>query len=71
VKAAKVSDISPESCVGYSNVVLVCGTNDLRVGAVRDDSDICKVVDVYKSKSCMIKKLSPSSKIFVVPVLPT
>ena len=70
-KAAKVSDINPESCVGYSNIVLVCGTNNLRVNAVRDDSDISKVVDVYRNKLRMIKQLAPASKIFVVPVLPT
>ena len=71
LRTPKVSDINPESCVGYSNIVLVCGTNDLRVNAVRDDSDICKVVDVYRNKLLMIKKLAPASKIFVVPVLPT
>ena len=71
LRTPKVSDISPESCIGYSNVVLVCGTNDLRVEAVRDDADICKVVDIYRSKLYMIKKLAPTSKIFVVPVLPT
>ena len=70
-KAAKVCDISPESCIGYSNVVLVCGTNDLRVGYVKDDSDIRRLVDLYKSKLQEIKQLSPSCKIFVVPVLPT
>jgi alkylated DNA repair dioxygenase AlkB len=71
LKASKVSDISPESCIGYSNVVLVCGTNDLRVGSVRDESDIRKVVDLYRTKLYSIKQLAPSSKIFVVPVLPT
>ena len=39
--------------------------------AVRDDSDISKVVDVYRNKLRMIKQLAPTSKIFVVPVLPT
>ena len=70
-KAAKVSDINPESCIGYSNAVLVCGTNDLRVGYVRDESDIRKIVDVYKFKLQEIKQLCPSCKVFVVPVLPT
>ena len=71
IKAAKVSDICPENCIGYSNVVLVCGTNNLRVGYVNNNSDIRKVVDEYKSKLCSIKQLCPASKIFVVPVLPT
>ena len=38
---------------------------------MKDDSDIRKVVDEYKSKLCIIQQLCPSSKIFVVPVLPT
>ena len=71
LKAAKVRDISPESCIGYSNVVLVCGTNDLRVGYVKNDSDISRIVDTNKSKLQEIIQLSPSCKIFVVPVLPT
>ena len=30
VKAGRIRDIDPSRCVEFSNVVLVCGTNDLR-----------------------------------------
>ena len=71
IKAAKVGDIKPESCIGYSNVVLVCGTNDLRVGYVRDESDIGNIVDLYRTKLNRIRQLAPKCKVFVVPVLPS
>ena len=70
-RAAKIGDICPESCIGYSNVVLVCGTNDLRNGSIRNDSDIRSLVELYRTKIDRIKRLAPTIKIFAVPVLPT
>ena len=70
-KAAKISSINPDLCVGYSNLVLVCGTNNLRNGSIRDESDIPELVELYRVKLARIKQLSPKMKIFIVPVLPT
>ena len=71
VKAARVKDIEPASCIGYSNLVIVCGTNDLREEYVRSDKDIVQLVELLRSKLTLIRQISPSTKVFVCPVLPT
>ena len=71
VRAAKVSDINPHLCTGYSNIFLMCGTNDLRPENVRNESDIHHVVSQLKRKLYEMKKLCPTANIFVMPVLPT
>ena len=49
----------------------MCGTNDLRIGYVRDESDIGNIVDLYRTKLNRIRQLAPKCKVFVVPVLPS
>jgi hypothetical protein len=51
--------------------VLVCGTNNLRNGCIRDNSDIVELVESYQVKLASIKQLAPNIKVFVVPVLPS
>ena len=34
IKAAKVKDIEPKDCIGYSNIFIMSGTNDLRCGYI-------------------------------------
>ena len=70
-KAARIKDIDPASCIGYSNVMIVCGTNDLREKYISSDRDIVQLVDLMRSKLTLIKQISPSTKVFVCPVLPT
>ncbi len=70
-KAARIRDINPASCIGFSHLLIVCGTNDLRTEHVKCDSDIVKLVDLLRSKLTLIRQLSPSTKVTVVPVLPT
>ena len=71
VKAARIKDIDPERCIGFSNVVIVCGTNDLREENIRSDNDIVQLVELLRSKLTLIRQISPSSKVFVCPVLPS
>jgi hypothetical protein len=71
IKAAKVKDIDPQECIGYSNVFIVCGTNNLRCEYIKSESDIHHVVDELKRKIGSIKQLCPSTKVFIVPVMPS
>ena len=71
VKASRVKNIDPHQCIGYSNVFLMCGTNDLRCENVKMESDVHKVVDELRHKLSDIKQLCPKTKIFVVPVMPS
>ena len=71
VKAARVKDIEPKSCVGYSNAFIMCGTNDLRCEHIKKDSDIHTIVDTLKDKLIEIKQLCPDTKLYVIPVMPS
>ena len=71
VKAAKVADVNPQDCVGYSNIFVMCGTNNLRVDYIKCMLDIVTVVDQLKDKLHEIRQICPKSKVFVVPVLPS
>ena len=71
VKAAKVNDINVNDCVGYSNIFLCCGTNNLRCEYVNGISDIHGTVNELRSKLNVIKQVCPKAKVFVSPVLPS
>ena len=73
VKSAKIKDINPADCVAYSNVVLTCGTNDLRVTEVDTDNPevyINNLVVTLKQKCQQISLLS-NANIILMPVLPS
>lgn len=70
-KANTVSAIDPRQCIGYSNAVLVCGTNDLRPENLRGPEAIHQLVDILHMKIQQIKKICPKIKVFVSAVLPT
>ena len=71
VKAAKVNSIDVNECIGYSNIFICCGTNNLRCENVRGDNDICNTVEELRCKLEIIKQLCPKAKVFVSPVLPS
>lgn len=70
VSAPKVENIDPAKCIGYENVVIVCGTNNLRPENIKNQSDIVKCFETLKSKVEQIRILC-DTKIFVMPILPT
>ena len=65
--AACVKDISPMKCASYRNIVIMCGTNDLKV----NDPKILETYQVLKGKVEQIREVNPQGKIFVCPVLPS
>ena len=67
----RVEDIDPKSCMGYANVVLLCGINDIRRPDVKCESDIKNYYQKLKLKVRQIQKLSPSTTIFICRLLPT
>ena len=70
-KAARVKDIDPVKCVGYQNIFLHVGTNDLRCENVKSDQDIYQLVEKLHEKLTVVKQLCPKASVFVVPVLPS
>ena len=68
----RIDDIDPVSCMGYANVVLLCGINDVRQPDVTSDADIAEHYSKLKLKIKQIQNLSPSTKaVFVCRLLPT
>ena len=68
--APTVDEINPLSCMNFRNVVLMAGTNDLKLKEVTDAS-IIEIYRTYKTKISLIRKYNPKCKLFVCPVLPT
>ena len=48
--AAKVEDIEPENACSYDNVVVMCGTNNVRQYSVSCERNIADIYKTYKSK---------------------
>ena len=71
VKAANVEDINPHDCAGFSNVVIVTGTNNLRSKYISSRADIVKVHQTLQDKICAIQGIRNDIKITIMPVLPT
>ncbi|KAL5260957.1 hypothetical protein ACHWQZ_G005622 [Mnemiopsis leidyi] len=70
--APKLKDIDPVSCMGYSNVVLLCGINDIKESQIQCESDVADCYTLLKQKIKQIKLLSPCTKaVFVCQLLPT
>ena len=68
----RIDDIDPVSCMGYANVVLLCGINDIRQPDVEIENDVAGCYNKLKLKIKQIQCLSPSTKaVFVCRLLPT
>ena len=67
----KVDDIIPSKTKSYRNVVVMCGTNDLKHPMEMEDEEILTLYEKYKGKFEEIRKLNPKCQLFVCPVLPT
>ena len=67
-KASRIGHINPSECVEYKNVVIVCGTNDLRP---ENNPNIAKLTDLLVTKISEICTLNPNATVFTMPVLPT
>ena len=65
--AACVKDIVPTKCASYRNVVIMCGTNDLK----NNKNDVLGTYKVLKGKFDQIRSVNEHGNIFVCPVLPS
>lgn len=69
--APKIGDINPADYVGYSNVVISCGINDLKLNHIKSRQDVGDIYQRYRLKIKQIRSVNRRANIFVVPVLPT
>ena len=64
-------DIDPRVCIAYKNVVIMCGTNDVRKRHLRRKEDLEEILKRLQQKIEEIRALNPSCSILICPVLPT
>ena len=65
-----IEKIDPLSCTSFKNVVLMVGTNDLKMENVTDEQ-IHSLYKNYKTKVSLIRKYNSRCRIYICPVLPT
>ena len=77
VESYHIRQIEPQSCIGYRNVIIHCGINDIRdrsPGRDSSDPDPSDVEEHFNNlllKIKDIKKLCPYTSIILSPILPT
>ena len=69
--APTVNDIDPYVSCGYSNVVIMCGINDIKQDHVNNQTDLHNIFKSYVSKIDQIQSVNRNCHIFLVPILPT
>ena len=77
VEAFHLRSINAEDCIGFQNVILHCGVNDIRnrsPGRLQSDpepADIGSHFSILQQKVLEIKTMCPRIAIFISPLLPT
>lgn len=69
--APTLDDINPSDCIGYSNVVLLCGINDIKSRYVTTKDDVKIIYDKLACKVKEMQTICKGIKIVVCPILPT
>ena len=69
--APLLEDINPYDTCGFSNVVIMCGINNIKSESVKTPENIRSVYNALVSKIEHIQSVNPKAHVFVCPVLPT
>ena len=69
--AKGVDEINPLLSTSYKNIVIMCGTNNLKQEEVQTREDIVNIYKRYKGKIELVRKFNNKANIYVCPVLPT
>ena len=67
VFAPLIEQLDPQECIGYSNIIIHCGINNIKGHGV----NVPNCVDRLICKVETIRALCPKSKITINPILPT
>ena len=71
VAAYTIDQIDPLKCIGYSNVVIHCGVNDVRARGIDSNDDIRDLYNKFVGKVYEIRSVNKRANIYVSPLLPT
>ena len=71
VAAFIVDQIHAEKCIGYNNVVVHCGLNDVRKPDVVSDDDVLAIYTKFKSKINQLLHFNKRARVYINLLLPT
>lgn len=71
VQAFVLDDVNPHDCVGYKNIFIHCGINDIKNGNINGVQKVEQCFNKLAEKINVIKTLCPKSKLHISPMLPT
>ena len=71
IEAPLIDDIDVTRCVGYSNIILHCGINNIKHTSVNNITKVSHCFNKLKHKIELVHKLCPKSQLIVSPILPT
>ena len=71
VAAFVVDQIHADKCIGYNNIVVHCGLNDVRQPDVVSDNDVLAIYTKFKSKINQLIYFNKHAKVFINLLLPT
>ena len=71
VQAFVIDDVNPHDCVGYKNIFIHCGVNDIKNGDINGVQKVEQCFNKLAEKINVIKTLCPKSKLHISPMLPT
>lgn len=69
--APNIHSLNPAWCAGYSNAVVMVGTNCLKKSSVSCKEDVHRLGEKLLDKLKRMKQVNPRIKIFLCPVLPS
>ena len=66
-----MDELDPVKCLGFNNIVVHCGVNDVRQPSVDTEEDVRDTYIKFKAKINQILHINKRAKVFVNLLLPT
>ena len=71
MEAFTIVDLDPVKCVGFNNIVINCGINNIRNVSVESDEHVHDAYVLWKSKIYQITEVNKRTRVYVDTLLPT
>ena len=66
-----IEELDARDSIAYSNVVVMCGINNLKQPSIRNNCDVRACFDTLCCKIREIQQLNGRASVFICPILPT
>ncbi len=71
VEAFCIDDLDPQRCIGYNNIVVHCGTNNIRLSDIKSNDQVRDEYTKLKTKIDHIFQVNKRIRVYVSVLLPT